>query len=267
MAVSRQLARAGVEFIAAWRQPLAATCPLHSHAGFELVLHPTGSGRTSTATGASQDFLPGTAILYGPGIAHAQRANPPGEEICLQMVPRRTLTGMPDLMHLPVCDDYLLHEVALLARVPADERHARSDELDLRATAVLLRVIALGSMTVDDVLTPVENNAARARAWLREHACEADCLRRVAAAVGIGPDHLRHCFRRVYGVGMARYVAGLRIAHAKDLLAHTGQPLREIARQCGYANERYFCRVFSAQTGSTPGRFRPLRKPGADVPS
>ena len=43
---------AGVEFLAAWRQPLTASCPLHSHAGIELVVHRTGSGRTCSVPGS-----------------------------------------------------------------------------------------------------------------------------------------------------------------------------------------------------------------------
>ncbi|MBA3686952.1 MAG: helix-turn-helix transcriptional regulator [Planctomycetes bacterium] len=255
---SIRLARCGLEFVAGWRQSLGPTCSLHGHAGFELVLHPKGGGRTATATGAIQHFRPGSAVLYAPGIAHEQWGHGRGEEWCIQALPRRPLRDLPDLIHLGDCaDPYVWSEAALLTRVPPDERDARQLELGMRVTALLLRVLVLGSDAEQRLPTLSRRRTEAARAWLRDRFREPRCLDEVANAVGVSVDHLRHCFKRELGIGMARYVAGLRIAHAKELLAQTSLPLRAIAPLCGYANERYLSRVFRALEGAPPGRFRP----------
>lgn len=256
MTAADHIARCGLDLVAAWRQGLEPRCERHSHDGFELVLHPSGSGRT-VIPGGEAAFAPGSAVLYAPGVVHEQWASGRGEEWCLLFRPRRPLPRVPDLVHVAACDDpYVLGESALLTRIPGEERASRRDELSLRSTALVLRVLALGSGLTPARLPPARRHAEAAREWLRANFREPHCLADVAAALGVGVDHLRHCFRRETGTGMARYVAGLRIAHAKDLLAHSRLPLRRIAVLCGYANERYLCRVFRRIAGAPPSRFR-----------
>jgi AraC-like DNA-binding protein len=251
------LAVAGLTFTTGWRHALGPYCPRHSHAGFELVLHVAGGGLTTTATGASQAFGDGDAVLYGPGVAHDQRADGPGEEWCIQAAAARPLPGIPDLVHVAACaDPYVVGEAGLLTRLSPDEMPARREELGMRVTALLMRVLALGSPARERLRPQAQRYAEAARDWLRARFREPHCLEEVATAVGVGIDHLRHCFRREYGTGMARYVISLRLAHAKDLLAHSNLPLQAIAEQCGYASDRYLCRVFQQWEGVPPGRFR-----------
>jgi AraC-like DNA-binding protein len=68
------------------------------------------------------------------------------------------------------------------------------------------------------------------------------------------------CFRRTFvehtGSSPHQYLIELRLAHARNLLSATSQTVKEIARQSGFEDEHYFCRVFKERNGSTPTRWR-----------
>lgn len=63
-------------------------------------------------------------------------------------------------------------------------------------------------------------------------------------------------FGRVCGCGFSRYLTGLRMARARQLLRETGLTVRETAERCGYADAFYFSKVFRRENGISPGRYR-----------
>ena len=52
------------------------------------------------------------------------------------------------------------------------------------------------------------------------------------------------------------YLLKTRIVTARRLLTETALPISEISNRCGFSSLSYFCRVFKAQTQSTPLQFR-----------
>ena len=86
----------------------------------------------------------------------------------------------------------------------------------------------------------------------------------IAASLNISVDYLRHLFQSRFGCSMKSYIVSQRIKRARDLLRLSNMPLKNIAEQCGYSNEGYFCTAFKKLTGMTPGEFRkpnPSREP------
>jgi quercetin dioxygenase-like cupin family protein len=59
-----------IELVVGFRHRLDAgrACGLHAHAGWELVYHPSGAGRT-TAGGHELTFAAGDLVMYPPGVA------------------------------------------------------------------------------------------------------------------------------------------------------------------------------------------------------
>lgn len=68
-------------------------------------------------------------------------------------------------------------------------------------------------------------------------------------------------FRRAYGVSIAHYLAGRRMARAEELLCRTDLTLGEIASRCGFADADYFSRVFSETHGVGPTVYRRGQRP------
>ena len=76
----------------------------------------------------------------------------------------------------------------------------------------------------------------------------------LAHKVDLSPDRLRHVFTAHWGTPPIQALTQARIARAKELLRRTPLTLDAIARDCGYANARYFCTVFQKSCGRTPGQ-------------
>ena len=81
-------------------------------------------------------------------------------------------------------------------------------------------------------------------------------VRRVARHLELHADYLSNLFTRQTGQRMAYYIATRRTERAKNLLETTPWRVKRIASECGFANPNWFCRVFGAQTGTTPTEYR-----------
>jgi AraC family transcriptional regulator len=93
--------------------------------------------------------------------------------------------------------------------------------------------------------------------------------REIAQLCGYSPSHFAKIFRRETGQTIGRYLADARLRRAKELLATTELPLKEIARQLGFANPANFSTSFTRAVGETPGRYRASHNAAAtgDEPS
>ena len=78
----------------------------------------------------------------------------------------------------------------------------------------------------------------------------------LARDAGMSEVHFRKLFRSLYGVTPARYIIGQRIAYGKKLLEMEEFRLEDVALQAGFATLPYFCKVFKAETGTTPAAYR-----------
>ena len=63
-------------------------------------------------------------------------------------------------------------------------------------------------------------------------------------------------FRDSAGMNLNDYIKEVRVARAKDLLAHTAMRVADIARDTGFSDAQYFSVVFRQKTGCTPREFR-----------
>lgn len=67
-------------------------------------------------------------------------------------------------------------------------------------------------------------------------------------------------FRRETKSTFTQYITRLRMTHAKELLAATSLPLKDICDQVGYNDYFYFDKVFKKNVGCTPSEFRRSRE-------
>lgn len=87
-------------------------------------------------------------------------------------------------------------------------------------------------------------------------------VERIARELGMDSSYLGHLFVDQTGQRMSRFIAARRIALARNLLASTDWQIKRIASETGHANPNWFCYVFRALIGVTPGGYRKqLRDP------
>ncbi|KLI64047.1 hypothetical protein AAV99_07020 [Aurantiacibacter marinus] len=70
------------------------------------------------------------------------------------------------------------------------------------------------------------------------------------------PNHVSSAFRTRFGISAARLLRRRRIERACILLREKDRPLADIALQLGFTDQAHFSRVFSAEMGAPPGRWR-----------
>lgn len=97
---------------------------------------------------------------------------------------------------------------------------------------------------------------ARAIEFMEENLAGDLSREEVARAAGLSPSHFSHLMRAKTGWSFTELVTRLRVDRACHLLAHTDQPLAQIALDCGFGDQSYFTRVFRRRTGRTPGDHR-----------
>ncbi len=97
----------------------------------------------------------------------------------------------------------------------------------------------------------------RAVQYIEEHLSEPKLtVGCVARELDIDSSYLGRLFADQVGQRMNWFIAARRVELAKTLLATTDRQIKRIARDTGHANPNWFCHVFSAHTGLTPGQYR-----------
>lgn len=77
----------------------------------------------------------------------------------------------------------------------------------------------------------------------------------LAHLCGISAEYFRSIFGNVYGTSPVKYITGLRISRAKELLSSGMYSVTETAHMCGFEDAGYFSREFKKYTGITPREY------------
>lgn len=78
----------------------------------------------------------------------------------------------------------------------------------------------------------------------------------VAKRVNLSRSYFNQCFKEIVGYSFNEYLRKVRIDKAREYLAQTAKPIVWIAEHTGYADEKYFSRIFREQTGILPSEYR-----------
>lgn len=107
-----------------------------------------------------------------------------------------------------------------------------------------------------DILCVADQALATALRMIRERACHGLQASEVAAQVGLSRNTLDKRCKAQLGRSLDLEIRRVRMGCAKDLLARTTLPLREIARKAGFGSEQYLSSVFSKSVGCRPSQYR-----------
>lgn len=120
--------------------------------------------------------------------------------------------------------------------------------------SIFLAYFHEAQMSEQERLTP--RSVLRARFYMDENYEKEITVDRLAALVGVTPQHLVSSFRKHVGITPVRYLWQVRAARGHFLLLQTGLPISDIAYQCGYKNPFHFSRHISEQFGMSPREVR-----------
>ena len=81
-----------------------------------------------------------------------------------------------------------------------------------------------------------------------------------AERFNISQQTMRRKFKEATGQTLSNYMTVLRIEHAKNLLVSSSLDINAICEQCGYLDLSSFIRLFKAETGVSPGKYREIHQ-------
>ncbi len=113
-------------------------------------------------------------------------------------------------------------------------------------------------------LHPVNTNSAttyhtvirRAIDFMTKNISTPISVEALAEYCGYSTKHFQKTFKDATGMAPHQYLLKLRIDRAKDLLATTAYPIKNISLQCGFVDSNYFANAFKRIVGVPPRQFR-----------
>lgn len=101
-----------------------------------------------------------------------------------------------------------------------------------------------------------KQNLQNIKKYLDEHYEEKISLDDLSELFGVNKFYLTRIFREQFDISVNDYLTQVRIMHAKQMLDFTDLSVQKIAQKCGISNSNYFCRLFKAWEGISPGEYR-----------
>lgn len=92
--------------------------------------------------------------------------------------------------------------------------------------------------------------------YLQQHLTEPVSIAELAAHCRISREHLARTFNRVLGISPRQMIIQLRLERAAHMLRHSTLSIKEIALRCGFVENYYFSRMFSAHYGQPASVYR-----------
>lgn len=168
------------------------------------------------------------------------------------------LSRLPELFSLP----HKREATALWNQmVSLDTENQPEDRLLLHS--YVLQVIHLicrhwqsaGDITADRVFLH-QKKLLFIEQYIREHLSEELNLGNLAALCNLSPTYFHSVFTDFFHKTPAQYILDCRITAAKTGLLTGSYTLAELAADCGFSSQSYFCYKFRQVTGQTPLQYR-----------
>ena len=136
--------------------------------------------------------------------------------------------------------------------------------IDLMSESVLLHSFAELGRKLLDLPTGEKKRSAAGSAikrYVDDHFMRQDLsLEVISDALSYHKKYVSTVFKETFGVGLAEYLATIRIQNACTLVEEGFTSVAEISARCGFSDPQYFSRVFKARMGLPPGEYIRGRK-------
>lgn len=97
---------------------------------------------------------------------------------------------------------------------------------------------------------------ALVESYIQQHHAADLRLSTVASGVYVSPFYISHLFQREMGTTFLKYLTGVRMQHARQLLTESELPVEVISMRVGYASPKRFRTLFKRTFSMTPTEYR-----------
>ncbi len=248
----------------------------HSHTVWEFYLQISGVSRWD-AGGETYTLTPGCFFAAPPGLPHQMHERPADKHhffyAALDLAPSLRRVDWPDSAWDPAQAVFrpggapllpafrqLIREVSLALPGRAAGLTLAMDALVLEASRLCAPPPALPAPPL--ALHP---SVRRAKDLLDHQPGRPWRLADLAQMAGLSAHHLVECFSKEIGVSPHRYLLGVRVRQAQEMLTGSDLSVTEIALELGFSSGQHFAAVFKRLTGETAQRFRAGKNTGPEA--
>ncbi|NIK66884.1 MULTISPECIES: response regulator [unclassified Paenibacillus] len=177
----------------------------------------------------------------------------------LQMMNETSLGRFKPMLHFFVLN--LMRETKEMGIFSREQEDLLWLKLDRRfgikdLLSVILQVTKAVAEKSTDKKKQSERSMAEAKAFLGRNLYRDLSVEEAATHVGLSTSYFSLLFKQTYNETFIEYVTRERMEKAKSLLADTMKSIAQIAKEVGYAERRYFTKVFMKYTGENPTDYR-----------
>jgi ligand-binding sensor protein/AraC-like DNA-binding protein len=101
-----------------------------------------------------------------------------------------------------------------------------------------------------------DHKVKKALRFIEHHFSDDIKLEDVASHIYLSPYYFSKLFKKHLGVGFNVYLNNCRIMHAQKMLKSSGIPVATIAKNLGFSQTSYFCKVFRKNCSMSPQEYR-----------
>ncbi|MED8811450.1 transcriptional regulator PocR [Escherichia marmotae] len=192
-----------------------------------------------------------------------------GFVLCGQVRLRNDDVDLVDILNVDDCwqaDPELLNEFRKVPEMDYSRVMASADLLKLIVENCLKKqlnfVVIKENKPYSDPLrqtrtpNPHDNKMKKALRYIDAHLSDDLRLEDVASHVYLSPYYFSKLFKKYHGIGFNAWVNQQRMASARELLCHSDWSIASIARNLGFSQTSYFCKVFRQTYQVTPQVYR-----------
>lgn len=107
-----------------------------------------------------------------------------------------------------------------------------------------------------DILEDRNERLSSILEWIRIHIEKNITVKEISEKFNYNSDHLSRLFKKHLGVSTIKYINGMKILKAKELLSLTEKKIKEISYLLGFKDEKYFMKLFKKYENITPSEYR-----------
>lgn len=258
----------------------------HSHQDFIEIAYVESGRGTQTVNGQTAEIHPGDLFMFNAQVVHAFDSSPKEPLVIYNCLfqPLSIDSSLKDCRNfLDVVYHYLFHSLYtgeepggyvkldglkggeaehILHEMYAEyDRKEKGYRQILRADLmklliVIFRLYEKGDQQRKNLPIYKRLIAQEAAAYLRSHYAENIRCEELAGRAYLSVNYFRGVFKEITGMTVVQMLQNIRINAACDLLIGTDLPVVDIAGQVGYADLKYFYKLFGQMKAVTPKEYR-----------
>lgn len=237
---------------------------MHYHFAYELFFLEEGT-RTYIINDKIYDISAGDVILIKPNVLHKTQSKESFKRYVINFNEEYILRFATEELknHLLKCFDEtnaISLSKELFLEVLENIKSAGNSEDEIYQFICLCNILnILSNNTSNFVLKNISIKNSEMQQildYINENFVKIDGLEEISEKFYITKYHLCRIFKESAGISVIKYINGLKIQKACNLLDKTELAVTEIAFECGYNSSMYFCKIFKQLTGVSPLKYR-----------